>query len=82
MEKDSFVFIIIPISCKTASHISNPKEFITLKAKITNADNVFKRCVNLEKREFSWYNHNVKKCLELNSSRNTNIGFNSLYYST
>ena len=67
MDKDSFVFIIIPISCKTASHISNPKEFITLKAKIANVDNVFIGCVNLEKCEFSWYNHNVKKYLVFKS---------------
>ena len=57
------IFIIIPIPCKTSSHISYPGGLIPLKAKISNADNVFKRCVNLEKYEFLWYNHNVKKML-------------------
>ena len=56
-----FIFIIIPIPCKTSSHIPYPGELIPLKAIISNADNVFKKCVNLEKYEFLWYNHNVKK---------------------
>jgi hypothetical protein len=55
-----FIFITIPISCKTSSHISYPGGLIPLKAKISNADNVVKRYANLEKYKFSWYNHNVK----------------------
>jgi hypothetical protein len=47
-----FIFIIIPIPCKTSSHISYPGGLIPLKAKISNADNVFKRCANLEKYAF------------------------------
>ena len=44
----SFIFIIIPIPCKTSSHISYQGGLIPLKAKISNADNVVKRYVNLE----------------------------------
>lgn len=38
-----------------------------LKTKISNADNIFIRCMNLEKYEFPWYNHNVKKHLAFKS---------------
>jgi len=71
---DYFIFIIIPIPCKTSSHISYPRGLIPLKAKISNVDNVIKRYVNLEKNKFSWYNHNVKYVWNLNLSRNNNIG--------
>lgn len=43
----SFIFIIIPIPCKTSSHISYPGGLIPLKTKISNVDNVVKRYVNL-----------------------------------
>ena len=69
----SFIFIIIPIPCKISSHISYPGGLIPLKAKISNADNVFKRYVNLEKYKFSWYNHSVKNARGLNIDRNNNI---------
>jgi len=68
-----FIFIIIPIPCKTSSHISYPGGLIPLKTKISNVDNVVKRYVNLEKYKFSWYNHNVKNAWGLNLDRNNNI---------
>jgi virulence-associated protein VapD len=70
----SFIFIIIPIPCKTSSHISYQGGLIPLKAKISNADNVVKRYVNLEKYKFSWYNHNVKNVWDLNLNQNNNFG--------
>ncbi len=70
-----FIFIIIPIPYKTSSLISYQGELIPLKAKISNADNVVKRYVNLEKYKFSWYNHNVKNVWDLKLNQNNNIGF-------
>ncbi len=70
-----FIFIIIPIPYKTSSLISYQGELIPLKAKISNADNVVKRYVNLEKYKFSWYNHNVKNVRDLKLNQNNNIGF-------
>jgi hypothetical protein len=70
----SFIFIIIPIPCKTSSHISYQGGLIPLKAKISNTDKVVKRCANLEKYKFSWYNYNVKNVWELNLNQNNNIG--------
>ncbi len=70
-----FIFIIIPIPYKTSSLISYQGELIPLKAKISNADNVVKRYVNIEKYKFSWYNHNVKNVWDLKLNQNNNIGF-------
>jgi hypothetical protein len=70
-----FIFIIIPLPYKTSSLISYQGELIPLKAKISNADNVVKRYVNIEKYKFSWYNHNVKNVWDLKLNQNNNIGF-------